>query len=55
MKHPGEGRPFKKDITYTEPAKNVKDCKMIGKSLPKTSGIEAVVSTPAPVRPYNCG
>lgn len=52
---PGEGRPYKKDITYTEPAKNLKDCNKVGKNLPKTSGIEDVINTPAPERPFTNG
>ncbi len=52
---PGKGRPFKKDITYTEPATNLKDCKKIGRKLPKTSGLEPIASTPVEKRPFTNG
>ena len=56
MSKPGEGRPFKKDITYTDPAKNVKDSGL-NKWHPKSStgGMDEVVRTPAPERPYSNG
>ena len=50
----GQGRIYTKDITYTDAAKNVKDDgypKPIDKT--RTSGIEAIIKTPAPKRPFH--
>jgi hypothetical protein len=54
MSKPGKGRPFKKDITYTDASKITDD---INKKpfKPATGGMDEVARTPAPVRPYTNG
>ena len=49
----GQGRIYTKDITYTDAAKNVKDTGVPKTTDPKTSGIEAIIKTPAPKHPFN--
>ena len=48
----GPGRIYTKDITYTE-ASDVKDTGIPKPTDPKTSGIEAIINTPAPKRPFH--
>jgi len=56
MSKPTAGRPYKKDITYTDPQKNVKDLGIPKKHFKKaTPGMEHVAATKAPVRKYSCG
>ena len=49
----GQGRIYTKDITYTDAAKNVKDIGVPKTTDPKTSGIEAIIKTAAPKRPFH--
>ena len=51
---PGEGRPFKKDITYTDASKITDDINKKPFKKP-TGGMDEIIKTPAPVRPYNNG
>jgi hypothetical protein len=50
----GQGRIYTKDITYTD-ASDVKDTGIPKPKDPKTSGIEAIINTKAPKRPYTNG
>jgi hypothetical protein len=53
---PAKDRPYKKDITYTDAQKNVKDYGIPMEHFKKpTSGMETIVSTPDPKRPYSNG
>ena len=51
----GEGRIFTNGITYTDPAKNVKDDGLFKSKLPMTEGMEAITRTPMPTRPFSTG
>jgi hypothetical protein len=58
MSKPGKGRPFKKDITYTDPMpkSKIKDFGIPqNHSKPSTGGFSEVASTPAPERPFTDG
>ena len=55
MKPMGEGRIYKKGITYTDKGKKVKDTGLKPDTCPTTAGMESVIKTPAPTRPYSNG
>ena len=53
LKPQGQGRIYTKDITYTDKGAPVKDTGIPKGTDPKTSGIEAIINTPAPKRPFH--
>jgi hypothetical protein len=53
MKPQGPGRIYTKDITYTDKGAPVKDTGIPKTSDPKTSGIEAIISTKKEKRPFH--